>query len=560
MSDERRPPAPEDYEVIVICALREELDAVQALFEQDWEEVQQYPKARNDPNAYAFGRIGKHNIAVTKMPGMGKKNSTSVASHLPHTFPHIRLGLVVGICGGVPSDPKSCAEIIRGDVIISTAVIQYDFGWQYSDKFVKKDTLQDNLGRPNAEILSFLEMMQGRFHHKRLKQRTFAYLDDLLKNDEFQLSRYPGIEYDILFRPEYRHKHQNAIDCQCANCENPNDGVCDEALMETCEHCQCDVTKKVHRRRLSELNARTDVPKPEIHFGEVASGDAVMKSGYHRDWLAKNEQVIGFEMEGAGVWENFPTIVVKSVADYSDSHKDYRWQSYAAACAAACMKALLEQWRVTDHTRPTELGRTFLSPMIRQVTDGNGMLDVESVGDRAMPSKDKIIDAAITTLTRIHQRDEGLAIKEDLDAAQRNFIEALSHSSNQGVSTRHRLFWGLMIVRRRLSCYKEFNFSQRIEHIEMAESFSNDLRKTLIEPGNPSLNAQVTLEQTINWGIKTILKAKQKGRADEVKRANADAARGIDTSLEELKKADPASFSHHSEAAFSWRTKFSKNM
>lgn len=45
-----------------------------------------------------------------------------------------------------------------------------------------------------------------------------------------------------------------------------------------------------------------------IHYGLIASGDTVMKSGEHRDTIAANDNVIAFEMEGAGVWEIFPCL------------------------------------------------------------------------------------------------------------------------------------------------------------------------------------------------------------------------------------------------------------
>jgi nucleoside phosphorylase len=67
-----------------------------------------------------------------------------------------------------------------------------------------------------------------------------------------------------------------------------------------------------------------------------------MKSASHRDQIAETEEVIAFEMESAGVCGNFPCIVVKGVSDYANSHKDGKWQSYAAANAAAAAKALLE--------------------------------------------------------------------------------------------------------------------------------------------------------------------------------------------------------------------------
>ncbi|KAK1841511.1 nb-arc and tpr domain protein [Colletotrichum chrysophilum] len=69
-----------------------------------------------------------------------------------------------------------------------------------------------------------------------------------------------------------------------------------------------------------------------------------MKSGEHRDRIAKDDDVIAFEMEGAGVWDKFPCVVIKGVCDYSDSHKTKKWQMYAACTAAACAKAFLQEW------------------------------------------------------------------------------------------------------------------------------------------------------------------------------------------------------------------------
>jgi hypothetical protein len=89
-------------------------------------------------------------------------------------------------------------------------------------------------------------------------------------------------------------------------------------------------------------------PKPVVHFGLIASADTVMKSGEDRDEAAARDGVIAFEMEGAGVWENFPgSLVIKGVCDYADSHKSKEWQGYAAATAAAAAKAFLENWNAS---------------------------------------------------------------------------------------------------------------------------------------------------------------------------------------------------------------------
>jgi nucleoside phosphorylase len=84
-----------------------------------------------------------------------------------------------------------------------------------------------------------------------------------------------------------------------------------------------------------------------IHFGVFASGDMVIKSGEYRDQLTSSKGAIGFEMESVGVWDVFPSVVIKGVSDYADSHKNDDWQDFAAASAAACAKAFLKYWDST---------------------------------------------------------------------------------------------------------------------------------------------------------------------------------------------------------------------
>jgi nucleoside phosphorylase len=62
--------------------------------------------------------------------------------------------------------------------------------------------------------------------------------------------------------------------------------------------------------------------KPVIHYGPIASGDTVMKSGEHRNEIANEEGIVVFEMEGAGLWDEFGFVVIKGVCDYADSHKN----------------------------------------------------------------------------------------------------------------------------------------------------------------------------------------------------------------------------------------------
>jgi nucleoside phosphorylase len=67
----------------------------------------------------------------------------------------------------------------------------------------------------------------------------------------------------------------------------------------------------------------------------------LMKDAVMRDSLA-SEGVLCFEMEAAGLANRFPCLVIRGICDYSDSHKNKRWQGYAAMTAAAYAKDLLK--------------------------------------------------------------------------------------------------------------------------------------------------------------------------------------------------------------------------
>ena len=73
-----------------------------------------------------------------------------------------------------------------------------------------------------------------------------------------------------------------------------------------------------------------------------------MRSAEHRDKFAKQHNIIAFKMEGAGLWDEVPSIAIKVICDYSGSHKNKLWQSYAAATAADMTKAVLTRYDLSD--------------------------------------------------------------------------------------------------------------------------------------------------------------------------------------------------------------------
>jgi nucleoside phosphorylase len=323
-----------DIEIAIICALPLEANAVLSLFDELCD-LDTPPNNRDaaDPNSYSVGTMAGRNVVLAHQPSVGKATAASVASFCAASFKRVKLALLVGVCGGIPMK-KNKDEILLGDVIISKAVKQYDFGRQFSDKFRRKIDVGHSLGRPNARIASLLAKLETAVHRQKLQDRITQHLFQI-----DALAHYPGEEEDRLFPAAYRHKHHHAAACKtCADCTAPSDATCDTALELSCDDLGCDDVQLIRRTRQNQRHA------PFVHIGVIASGDSVIKSGIHREEISKGAGVIGFEMEGAGVWDTIPCVIIKGVCDYADSHKNKVWQDYAAATAAACAKAFVRQW------------------------------------------------------------------------------------------------------------------------------------------------------------------------------------------------------------------------
>jgi hypothetical protein len=70
---------------------------------------------------------------------------------------------------------------------------------------------------------------------------------------------------------------------------------------------------------------------PEVHYGTIGSANVVVKDATVRDALKRDMNILCVEMEAAGLMDTFPCLVIRGICDYADSHKNKRWQPYAAA-------------------------------------------------------------------------------------------------------------------------------------------------------------------------------------------------------------------------------------
>jgi nucleoside phosphorylase len=345
MAQFTQPTSRDEFHVAVICALPGEADAVTLLFDQFWdEEGDQFGRSNGDNNTYITGRLGKHNVVLAVLPGMGTNNAAAATASLRSSYGSLKLVFLVGICGGVPQIGDD--DVYLGDVVVSKAIVQYDFGRQYPGRFEIKNTVEDSLGRANKDIRGLLAVFETDLMRERLQDKSAVYLKQIQSADAKAAARrrrrskyqYPGLAEDKLYLPGYIHRHLK----NCKTCSL--DSTCEVAASISCADLGCEENMLARRNLFADDGDFSS----NIFIGRIGSGNIVMKSGKSRDMIAKRHNLIAFEMEGAGAWDEVPCLVVKGVSDYADSHKNKRWQDFAAATAASVMKAILDRYIVTD--------------------------------------------------------------------------------------------------------------------------------------------------------------------------------------------------------------------
>jgi nucleoside phosphorylase len=311
----------DDYTVGWICALPVELAAAQEMLDEEHEDLEQ---DEHDQNTYSLGRIGGHNVVIVCLPAgqIGNNPAAAVAMQMQATFRSVRFGLMVGIGGGVPS---ADADIRLGDVVVSQphkshgGVIQYDFGKATPSGFEQTGFLNT----PPIILLGAVNKLRA--NQLRQKTKLAEHISKLRRLPQFTRE---AAGPDVLFEVKYNHE------------EGP-----------TCQSCSPD--RQVNRQPRSN-------EEPVTHYGTIASGNQVIKDAAQRDTVSKEfGGVVCFEMEAAGLMNNFPCLAIRGICDYADSHKNKKWQPYAAGTAAACAKEVLSVIPRADVVKASPVDETI---------------------------------------------------------------------------------------------------------------------------------------------------------------------------------------------------------
>ncbi|KAK4074994.1 uncharacterized protein Triagg1_4658 [Trichoderma aggressivum f. europaeum] len=307
------------YTIAWISALPHEQTAAIGMLDNQHARPHDFIQPPNDSNSYSWGDINSFNIVIASLPageyGTASAAGTAVTTLL--SFPQVRFGLMVGIGAGVPRPGR---DVRLGDIVVSRpegtsgGVVQYDFGKALQGGEFRRTGF---LNSPPRVLRSAVTNLQA--HHGLQEPQIPQYLDQMVSrfprlgqpNNDGPSYTFQGVLNDRLFNPTY--PHEGGDDC-----------------------LNCDPTQLQRRTKRNSTN-------PVIHYGVIASGNMLIRDPEVRAEMVRRtgEDCICFEMEAAGLMNQFPCLVIRGICDYADSHKNDQWQRYAAATAAAYTKELI---------------------------------------------------------------------------------------------------------------------------------------------------------------------------------------------------------------------------
>ncbi|KAL3456123.1 hypothetical protein BJX64DRAFT_271188 [Aspergillus heterothallicus] len=315
------------YTVGWICALPLELAAAKLMIDELHKSLDSQPNS--DDNIYTLGRIGRHNVVFLCLEHgvYGTTSAATAVANMKSTFANVKFGLMVGIGGGAPT----MIDVRLGDVVVSKpvgtfgGVVQYDFGKTLANGLFERI---GSLAKPPPILLKAISELDSDplTTMKEVRESIEGALGKV--GGTQQASRFQRPRQDWLFKSSYEHESDRS---ECSNCDQ------------------------------SQLVKRSERPKSEVmvHYGLIASGNQVIKDSETRDKLTRDLGVICFEMEAAGIMDQCPSLVIRGICDYCDSHKNKQWQGYAAVAAAAYAKKVLRVIPVAESHELHRQGTDF---------------------------------------------------------------------------------------------------------------------------------------------------------------------------------------------------------
>ncbi|KAH9237134.1 hypothetical protein K456DRAFT_1863871 [Colletotrichum gloeosporioides 23] len=299
------------YTVAWIAPL--EIEALAALHMLDERHRGRFPCSDGDKHVFHGGVMCGHHVVIATIPpgdSYGTVSAATLASEVRRSFPNLRFGLLVGVAAGIPDLSISPPRDIRlGDVLVALpdpvtrtpALVAYDLG---------KETAEGDF-----------ELLQS--------GHTLRTTDKLIRSAIGSLKMNAPSATDI-FLPYWRDMRLK---------QHSRGTFSDPGQ----DRDQLYLFSSTGQKTISRRQLRPDHNRTRVWYGPIGSGSKLMKNPRFRDQLRDKHNIIGLEMEAAGVMEIIPVGVIRGVSDYADEHKNKDWQTCASAIAAAYGKAVLQE-------------------------------------------------------------------------------------------------------------------------------------------------------------------------------------------------------------------------
>lgn len=301
-SEAQREPAPRPA-IGIVTAMPVEFSAMRALIDG----TARYD-APGDPAGYLIGTMPSrdprqpHSVVLTQLGDTGTVAAADACANLARSFESVRHILMVGVAAGVPDLDRPERHVRLGDIVVATwGIVDYD---HVVDAAAGRRQRQP-FPRPSpvlAHAARWLEAGELR------GERPWEFWIDTVSAAVPALAR-PPADTDMLY-----------LDDDAAEPVPPPDPA-----------------------RSGHIAGR-----PKVHYGNIGSADRSLRSIRSRNALAREHDLIAFEMEGKGLGStsfahDLGWLVIRGVSDYGDNRAGGAWRGYASLAAAAYTRALLAE-------------------------------------------------------------------------------------------------------------------------------------------------------------------------------------------------------------------------
>lgn len=315
-------------DVLIICALKEELDAllhVRAGMSTEWSPVD------SDPPHYAAtldGAAGPIRVAAAWATEMGPAAAAQLAGQLAERL-NPGCFAMCGVCAGHPNDTD------LGDVIIADRVFQYDSGKLTAEGHqgdLRTYLLPDPWFRVAQEFVGAAKHLHG-YGEPSDDDAMWWLLGRLLAG------RHPKKSAFARYFPPVRRASMLEL-----------------LLEQNLVSLRGEMFGLTSRGRVAMLRriAVHDTPAMVLpyhtHIGPVGSGSYVVADGDTWDRVARQgmRKILGLDMEAAAVGSvahnrGRPFVVAKGVMDHGDSRKRDQFKAFASRASAEVLCSFLRR-------------------------------------------------------------------------------------------------------------------------------------------------------------------------------------------------------------------------